>query len=151
MSPARNSGLWPGLIADIPAVFRSQVNGPAFSYDGVLDATLCLWRQPDDTAWPAGSIAYPGYGSNRTSPDGPEMLLILCDAGPTSYLALAADYYEIALDSDAAANIWALRPLDPHHTHRAQPGSDDGRRAVGHRRGRLSREAAFVELTRSIV
>jgi hypothetical protein len=37
------------LIDDIRAVFLGQVNNPAFSHDGVLEATFCLWRQPDDT------------------------------------------------------------------------------------------------------
>jgi hypothetical protein len=111
MSPAR-SGLWPGLVDTVPAAFSAQVDEPAFSHDGVLEATVCLWRQMDDARWQVGAIDYPEYGGYRASPDGAEMLTILCDLGPDTYLTFAADNYERTVDPGAAAHIWAMHPLD---------------------------------------
>lgn len=112
MSPAAASGeLWPGLVDTVPAVFLPQANEPAFSYEGKLDATLCLWRQPDDASWQTGPVDYPVHSDGRVSPDGSELLTILCDASTTTYLDFAADYYERTLDPAAVAHVWALRPL----------------------------------------
>lgn len=112
MSPAINDGLWPGLIDTVPAVFDAQVREPAFSYEGRLDATFVLWRQISDDSWQTGVIDIPPYDGHRSSPDGAEMLTILCDPGPDTYLAFATDYYETTLDTAAVAHVWALRPLD---------------------------------------
>jgi hypothetical protein len=112
MSPARNGDLWPGLTDNVPAVFDAQVHEPAFSYNGQLDATFVLWRQPSDDSWQTGTVEFPPYSGQRTSPDGAEMLTILSDPGPDTYLRFAADYYEIATDTGAVALVWALRPLD---------------------------------------
>jgi hypothetical protein len=113
MSPAATDELWPGLVDDIPAVFEPQVNEPAFSYEGRLEATFCLWRETADASWRTGAIEYAEYGGYRTSPDGSEMLAILCDSTADSYLAFATDYYEVTLDPAAASHVWALRRLDP--------------------------------------
>jgi len=112
MSPAINGGLWPGLIDTVPAVFEAQVREPAFSNDGQLDATFVLWRQTSDDGWRTGVIEFPPYGEHRTSPDGAQMLAILGDPSPDTYLAFATDYYETTLDAAAVAHVWALRPLD---------------------------------------
>jgi hypothetical protein len=113
MSPANNDGhLWPGLVEGIPEAFTRQVNEPAFSYDGVLSATFCLWRQPDDSRWQTGTIDFPDFGGYREDPDGSAMIAILCSPGPDAYLAFASDYYETTLDPVATARVWALRPLD---------------------------------------
>jgi hypothetical protein len=112
MSPARHVGLWPGLIGTVPSVFDAQVREPAFSDHGQLDATFVLWRQFSNDSWQTGAIAFPTYGGRRSSPDGSELLTVLIDPGPDTYLGFAADYYEIALDTPAVAHLWALRPLD---------------------------------------
>jgi hypothetical protein len=112
MSPASTGDLWPGLIDTVPADFDAQINEPAFSYDGRLDATFVLWRQASDDRWRTGTIEFPPYGGYRASPDGAEMLTILCDPSPDTYLSFAADYYETALDPAAVGHVWALRPLD---------------------------------------
>lgn len=112
MSPALTQQLWPGLIDDVPVAFLPQVSEPAFSCDGRLEATFCLWRLTTHEAWQTGAIDYPQFGGYRTSPDGSEVLAILCDASPRSYLAFASDYYEVTVDPDAAELIWALSPLD---------------------------------------
>lgn len=44
-----------GLIDAVPAVFHAHINEPAFSYDGLLEATFCLWRQTDDVSWHTGA------------------------------------------------------------------------------------------------
>lgn len=76
MSPAvNNDELWPGLVDNIADVFLAQVNEPAFSYDGSLSATFCLWRQTIDAHWHAGNIDFPPLAGYRIDPDGSEMLL----------------------------------------------------------------------------
>jgi hypothetical protein len=57
-------------------------------------------------------MEFPSYGGYRASPDGSEMLAILCDPSPDTYLVFAADYYGVGLDPAAAGHVWALRPLD---------------------------------------
>jgi hypothetical protein len=60
MSPASNDEeLWPGLVDTVPEVFAAHVDEPAFSHEGTLEATVCLWRQHDDDRWHAGEIGYP--------------------------------------------------------------------------------------------
>lgn len=113
MSPAANDDeLWPGLIDAVPAVFDGQVNEPAFSYDGVLQATFCLWRQSGDSHWHVGDIEYPAVAGYRTDPDGAGLLNILCDASGDLYRAFAADYYETEPDPTAVQQIYAGKPLD---------------------------------------
>ena len=112
MSPARTGRLWPDLVDAAPSAFAAQISEPAFSYGGVLEATLCLWRQPEDNTWGTGMVEFPEFNAPRTDPDGSSMMSILCAPGPDMYSAFAADYYEIDIDSDAAAYIWGLRRLD---------------------------------------
>lgn len=112
MSPGYTGHLWPGLVDTIPAEFAAQISEPAFSYEGVLNATFCLWRQPEDQAWETGSIEFPEFRAPRTDPDGSSIMTILCIAEPDGYLAFAADYYGIDIDRDAAQQIWRLHPLD---------------------------------------
>ncbi len=40
-----------GLVDGVPPALRDQVGEPAFTLDGVPSLTVCLWRQPHDTAW----------------------------------------------------------------------------------------------------
>lgn len=113
MSPVANDDeLWPGLIDRVPEVFAAQLDEPAFRYDGLLSATFCLWRQPADDRWHTGVIEFPPADAGRADPDGSELLRILCQPDPAGYRAFAADYYAVALDTDAADRIYALRPLD---------------------------------------
>jgi hypothetical protein len=113
MSPAGNDNqLWPGLVDGMPDVFTAQVNEPAFSYDGVLQATFCLWRQTTGTQWHAGEIDFPPIRGYRKDPDGSGLLTILCDGTGDLYRAFAADYYEVDLDKASVERVFALQPLD---------------------------------------
>ncbi|GIE36701.1 hypothetical protein Ait01nite_097460 [Actinoplanes italicus] len=60
MSPAVNDELLrPGLVDTVPQVFSAAVNEPTFSYEGTLEATVCLCRQARDDRWHAGDIDFP--------------------------------------------------------------------------------------------
>ncbi|WP_043515655.1 MULTISPECIES: hypothetical protein [unclassified Actinoplanes] len=109
MSPAvNNEELWPGLVDTVPDVFSAAVNEPAFSYEGTLEATVCLWRQTDDDRWHAGDIDFP----DRPDPDGAERLFsVLLDPTGLAYHRFAEDYYGKAVDLDAVREILALSPL----------------------------------------
>jgi len=115
MSPFANDGeLWPGLLGDVPDVFASQLAEPAFSYNGALCATFCLWRQTDDARWHAGRIDFPAVRGYRPDPDGSGLLKILCDGTGEAYRAFIADYYELEVDQTAVAHVYAGLPLDDH-------------------------------------
>ncbi|GIF45417.1 hypothetical protein Axi01nite_97280 [Actinoplanes xinjiangensis] len=90
MTPAGNDEeLWPGLVATVPEMFSAAVNEPAFSYEGTLQATGCLWRQTDDDRWHAGNIGFP----NRPDPDGADRLSsVLLDTTGLAYHRFAEDY-----------------------------------------------------------
>jgi hypothetical protein len=109
MSPAVNDDeLWPGLVDAVPGVFSGCVTEPAFSFNGVLEATVCLWRRDGDDRWHVGDIEFP----DGVDPDGADRLFAaVMDATPTAYQRFAEDYFEEALDSDAVREIFALRPL----------------------------------------
>ena len=109
MSPAANDDeLWPGLVDTVPEVFSAASNEPAFSYEGTLDATVCLWRQADDNRWHAGSIDFPDH----PDPDGADRLFaVLVDSTGVAYQRFAADYYGRAVDLDAVRAVFALSPL----------------------------------------
>jgi hypothetical protein len=100
MTPYRASdrGLWPGLLAGMPAVFGVHVEEPAFcDDDGQFLATAVLWRLPSDDRWQAGAgITFPPpRGRYDSGPDGSVMLEILLDDIADRYVAFADDYYEI--------------------------------------------------------
>lgn len=108
MSPfANDRELWPGLLDGLPQVFMPQATEPAFSYDGGLCATCCLWRQTNDTTWQTGDVAVAGITS-----DGSGLLRILCDSTGEDYRGFAVDYYEINVDPAAVAHVYAGLPLN---------------------------------------
>lgn len=98
--------LWPGLLDDIPDVFRAPVlDEPAFS---ISDTTFVIWREPDDPAWQASRIQLP----DETDPDGAGYLLqLLIDDQPERYVEFAADYYERDLPLEPVAAIYRTDPL----------------------------------------
>jgi hypothetical protein len=119
MSPAANHGrLWPGLVDSVPTVFRSQVDEPAFSFAGGLEATVCLWRQPGDDRWQLGNVRFPGHDD----PDGADHLFaVLTEATPEAYQAFAEDYYDQPVDLDATRLVYALGPLTDDVVRRLNP------------------------------
>jgi hypothetical protein len=115
MSPFVNDGeLWPGLLDGLPDMFALQIAEPAFSEDGTLCATFCLWRQTDDARWHTGRIDFPAVRGYGRDPDGSSLLTILCDGTGEVYRAFAADYYEVDVHPVAVAHVYAGLPLDDH-------------------------------------
>jgi len=107
MSPFANDGdLWDGLLDGLPEAFLPQANEPAFSYEGTLTATCCLWRLTGAATWNTGNPDLHG-----AQPDGARLLAILCDSTGESYRAFAADYYEVDLDLGAVTHVYAGLPL----------------------------------------
>lgn len=115
MSPFGNDGdLWPGLLDGLPEVFTPQATELAFSDEGTLCATFCLWRQTDDARWQTGHIDFPAVRGYRRDPDGSGLLMILCDSTRDAYRKFAADYYEVEIDQAAVSHVYAGLPLDDH-------------------------------------
>ncbi|MEU4427672.1 hypothetical protein AB0F81_44205 [Actinoplanes sp. NPDC024001] len=116
MSPAVNDEeLWPGLVDTVPEVFSAAVNEPAFSYEGTLEATVCLWRRVDDDQWHTGDIDFP----DGADPDGADRLFsVLLDSTGLAYHGFAEDYYGKAINFDAVREIFALAPLTANMVRR---------------------------------
>ncbi|WP_018563684.1 hypothetical protein [Streptomyces sp. BoleA5] len=114
MSPYGPGGSkpWPGVVDEVPEVFRPYVEEPAFcDEDGVPVATVCLWRGAGDDAWRHGPVDLP---ADREDADGASYLFeLLTDRSPEAFRAFAEDYYEVPVDLDAVRHIKALRPLTP--------------------------------------
>ncbi|WP_456178909.1 hypothetical protein [Micromonospora sp. I033] len=119
MSPAANDHeLWPGLVDGVPEIFAACLTEPAFSYEGVLEATVCLWRRTGDDRWHAGDPDLP----DGPDPDGAGRLFsLLVDGTPAAYRRFAEDYYETTVDGDAVAAILASRPLTEELVRRLNP------------------------------
>jgi len=111
MSPYGHDGEpWPGVIDDVPDVFKPFVEEAAFTdEDGVPVVTACLWREMTDDQWRHGTIDFP---LNRTDPDGATGLFrLLVDRSPEAFQRFAEDYYEVSVDLKAVGDLYALRPL----------------------------------------
>jgi len=114
MSPyAEHGGPWPGVLDEVPAVFRPYVEEPAFSdEDGTPFVTACLWRETGDGAWQAGTIAFPEDADDHGDPDGAGYLFqLLVDRSPEAFRRFAEDYYETPVGLEAVRHVFALRPL----------------------------------------
>lgn len=102
--------LWPGLIDDVPPAFAQHVAEPAFSMPdlGMLEATVCLWRQVHDSQWHTGGMEFPA----GDDPDGSGwMFELLVNDSPAAYQQFAEEYYEVPVDLAAVDHIYAMRPL----------------------------------------
>lgn len=119
MSPAANGGqVWPGLVDAVPPALAAWVAEPAFGFQGRFEATVCLWREAADDRWRAGRVDLPA----GPDPDGADALFaVLLDATPAAYRRFAEDYYEAPMDGDAAAEVFALRPLTVRTVRRLNP------------------------------
>ncbi|MFC8918154.1 hypothetical protein ACFT5C_20520 [Streptomyces sp. NPDC057116] len=109
MSPYVHDAVWPGVVDEVPEVFRRYVDEPAFS-DGVgfPSVTACLWRTAGDDAWRTGAIDFPA----ACDPDGSDYLFEhLTDRSAETYQAFAEDAHEVPVDLDAVRHVLALRPL----------------------------------------
>ncbi|MFJ6153108.1 hypothetical protein [Micromonospora profundi] len=117
MTPYRDPDheLWPGLLDGLPAVFRPQIEEPAFGdEEGQFVATAVLWRLSGDDRWHAGeAITFPALRgpSDSNAPDGSDLLEILLDDIVDRYVTFAEDYYEIEVDPAVVEHVVAHRPL----------------------------------------
>ncbi|WP_282204016.1 hypothetical protein [Kitasatospora fiedleri] len=107
---------WPGLLDEVPEAFRAQLEEPAFrDEDGVLEATVCFWRERADTAWRTGDLAPAPDGGDRDGGDqdggAARLFDLLLDGSPEAYRDFAEEYYEVDVDLDAVRHVHALRPL----------------------------------------
>jgi hypothetical protein len=111
MSPYADDAVWPGVLDDVPGVFRSCVEEPAFNDGDMPSVTFCLWRETHDDRWRTGGIEFP---SGHSGPDGSGWLCgLLLDPSPETFQSFAEDYYEHPVDLDAVRHIYAQRPLTP--------------------------------------
>lgn len=111
MSPYANDGdPWPGVIDEVPEVFKPFVEEPAFTdEDDVPVVTACLWRKATDDRWRHGVIGLPAEYSD---PDGATGLFeLLVDRSPEAFQRFAEDYYEVPVALEAVRDVYALRPL----------------------------------------
>lgn len=112
MSPYGNdSEPWPGVIDEVPDLFKPFVEEPAFTdEEGVPVVTACLWWGPTDERWHHGTIEFP---EGAVDPDGATSLFgLLVDRSPEAFQRFAEDYYEVSIDLGAVSQVHALRPLD---------------------------------------
>lgn len=84
-SPYGNDGEpWPGVVEEVPELFKPFVEEPAFTDgDGVPVATACLWRGTVDDRWHHGTIDFP---EGVADPDGTTSLFeLLVDRSPAAF------------------------------------------------------------------
>ncbi|MFG3000292.1 hypothetical protein [Streptomyces sp. NPDC048340] len=111
MSPYVEDGPWPGVLDEVPGVFRSCVEEPAFSdEDGMPVVTACIWRETGDDVWRTGTIDFPETAAG--DPDGAGCLFqLLADRSAEAFQRWAEDYYETPVDLEAVRHVFDSRPL----------------------------------------
>ncbi|MFE7935322.1 hypothetical protein ACFU6S_42680 [Streptomyces sp. NPDC057456] len=122
MSPYAQDGPWPGVLDDVPEVFASCVEEPAFTdEDGMPVATACLWRESADDGWSTGTIDFPDHPAD--DPDGAARLFrLLADRSPSAFRQWAEDHYEVPVDLEAVRHVLASRPLTDTVVAALNPG-----------------------------
>jgi len=96
--------VWPGVLDDVPDVFRDFLDEPAFTIE---DTTFCFWRRAEDSYWSIGNIAYP----KGSDPDGSDQLLVMLDGKTETYRKFAEEYYERDIPLYAIECIYKHQPL----------------------------------------
>ncbi|MFI5547787.1 hypothetical protein ACIA6E_28850 [Streptomyces sp. NPDC051815] len=111
MSPYGNDGEpWPGVIDEVPEVFRPYVEEPAFTdEDDVPVVTACLWREATDDRWRHGVIDFPAGSPDPVGAAG--LFALLIDRSPEAFQRFAEDYHEVPVALEAVRDVYALRPL----------------------------------------
>ncbi|MGN5380884.1 hypothetical protein BIV25_15295 [Streptomyces sp. MUSC 14] len=111
MSPYAEDGPWPGVLDEVPDVFRSCVEEPAFSdEDGMPVVTACMWREVGDDRWKTGTIDFPEVTTG--DPDGAVYLFgLLADRSAEAFQRWAEDYYEVSVDLEAVRHVLSSQPL----------------------------------------
>ncbi|MGW8983721.1 hypothetical protein ACWGQ9_13780 [Streptomyces parvus] len=110
MGPYVDDAPWPGVLDEVPEVFRRYVDEPSFCDEfGLPVVTACLWRESGDDRWRAGDVEFPEDGEDS---DGADWLFQLLVTGtPESYQEWAEDHFEVTVDLEAVRHVYALRPL----------------------------------------
>ncbi|MBB4741875.1 hypothetical protein BJY16_005334 [Actinoplanes octamycinicus] len=117
--------LWPGLLDGLPEEFRPQVDEPAFSWDGRLNATFVLWRRTGDDRWHAGDgIDLSPADVDEEDPDGSWLLDVLFDDIAEQYAQYADEVLEIELPPAAIEHVVAFRPLTGEAIRALNPDAD---------------------------
>ncbi|MDU0302338.1 MULTISPECIES: hypothetical protein [unclassified Streptomyces] len=111
MSPYAGDGPWPGVLDEVPEVFRTCVEEPAFSdEDGMPVVTACTWRQTADDRWRAEAIDFPVAATE--DPDGAGHLFrLLVDRTPEAFQRWAEDYYEVPVDLGVVRRVFSSHAL----------------------------------------
>jgi hypothetical protein len=100
---------WPGLLDGLPPSLAHWTSEPAFLFQDFFDATVCAWREADDTEWRCGPVA---FDDANPDPDGTEHLFGTLMAGTAAaYADYARDYFERDIDTEAVTAILEGRPL----------------------------------------
>jgi hypothetical protein len=105
---------WPGVLDAVPAEFAPFLEEPAFD---TRNTTFCIWRRTDGRGWERGPVRFPP----GDDPDGSAHLLRHLDGRPETYVAFAAEYYEVDVPLDAVAAIYRHEPLTPELVARLNP------------------------------
>ncbi|WP_327674193.1 hypothetical protein [Kitasatospora sp. NBC_00458] len=108
----------PHLLTEVPEVFRSIVEEPAFAgHDGSPIVTVCFWRQTGDAHWRAPVAAATG---------GAELFGLLADGTAGAYREWAEEYYEPEHEPSLSAveHVLALRPLTAEVVSALNPDTD---------------------------
>ncbi|MEU5214947.1 hypothetical protein AB0G79_01935 [Streptomyces sp. NPDC020807] len=117
---------WPGVLDGVPEAFAEYLTEPAFTdEDGVHVTTACLWREPADTEWRTGTVAFPDAGDDAAAedPDGSGRLLhLLVDRSAEAYAEWASEYYDTEVDVEAVRKVLALTPLTEELVAALNPG-----------------------------
>lgn len=119
MSPYADDAVWPGVLDDVPDVFRDFVEEPAFMDGDMPMVTFCLSRETRDDRWHTGRIDFPDDSDDA---DGSEWMIRLpVDPRPETFQSFAEDYYERSVDLNAVRHIYEQRPLTRDVVARLNP------------------------------
>lgn len=100
---------WPGVLDNVPEVFRPSMSEPAFDTENL---SYCIWLLSDSAGWQKGNVAFPLPDS--ADPDGSVEFLAILDGNPVTYKNWATDYYEVDIDLPAVEAIYGADHLTPN-------------------------------------
>lgn len=104
--------MWPGVIDDVPGEFQHSLDEPEFQMDGLVSASVCLWRRHTDDHWGVGKIDFPPEEPPYGSPDGSDWLFDRLFEPADRYQDWARDYFDRKdLSIEAVQAVFELRPL----------------------------------------
>lgn len=107
MTPWRKTppGIWPGVLDEVPPQFKSSLEEPAFHME---DTTFCIWRLAGESTWSRSTIDFP---PGDDDPDGSLWMLSALDGNPETYQSYADEYFELDVELNAIARVFAHEPL----------------------------------------